>query len=286
MNDTLVLYHASCADGFCAAWLYHKYVDKNLEAEYKAVQYGDKYLPDVIGRDVVMLDFSYKRTEMEQMAREASSFLCLDHHKTAEVELEGLNYCIFDMNKSGARMTYEHLCVSPHSSIRKPPWIVAYVEDRDLWKWELPDSREVSAALAYYDRKFEEWNKILAAGPDNAIKIGRVLLSQQTKQVTAATGDYRIGYSNIGGHVVPVVNATLNISEIGNELAKRHPDLFAASFFYKPDGQVVYSLRSLDPTGMDVSEIAKKYGGGGHMHSAGFSSNVLLPMKKDPRDVR
>ena len=284
VNNTLVLYHRSCADGFCAAWLYNKYVDEG-GAEYKSVQYGDKYLPDVLGRDVIILDFSYKRHEMEQMYSDANSLLCLDHHKTAEAELEGLDYCIFDIGKSGARITWEQLCAKPHHSTKAPPWLVNYTEDRDLWKWELPHSKEISAALAFYDRKFSEWDIILDKGPDDCIKVGSVLLAQQNKQVQAATGDFRIGYSKIGGYVVPVVNATLNISEIGNELAKRYPEMFAASFFYRPDGQVAYSLRSMDPTGMDVSEIAKQYGGGGHTNSAGFTVPKLLHMSKNPNDV-
>ena len=72
------------------------------------MDYGDP-VPDVTGRDVLILDFSFKRDVMLDLACKAASILCLDHHRTAEAELAGLLFCKFDMNKSGGRLTYEYL---------------------------------------------------------------------------------------------------------------------------------------------------------------------------------
>jgi nanoRNase/pAp phosphatase (c-di-AMP/oligoRNAs hydrolase) len=77
------------------------------------------------------------------------------------------------------------------------------------------------------------------------------------------------------GYDVPIVNAPyLNISELVGELSKGHP--FAMGWFQRADGKYQYSLRSRMPEGIDVSELAKKYGGGGHKHAAGFTLEMPL----------
>ena len=59
-------------------------------------------------------------------------------------------------------------------------------------------------------------------------------------------------------------------SEAGNILSKGEP--FGATFYYDGEG-VNWSLRS-DDNGVDVSDIAKKFGGGGHKHAAGFRTRI------------
>ena len=55
-------------------------------------------------------------------------------------------------------------------------------------------------------------------------------------------------------------------SDAGHEMAKGRP--FAACYWDTPEGRV-FSLRSNDE-GIDVSEVAKQYGGGGHRNASGF----------------
>lgn len=73
--------------------------------------------------------------------------------------------------------------------------------------------------------------------------------------------------THIGGHKVLCVNATVLSSEIAGALAENRP--FGVCWFERGDGKRVYSLRSRDG-GVDVSEVAKMYGGGGHRNAAGF----------------
>ncbi len=257
MNDRpLVLYHAQCWDGFCAAWIASTALPG---AECVPVQYG-KPPPDVTGRDVLILDFSYKRPIMEDMATKAKSLLCIDHHKSAEQELAGLSYCCFDMSKSGGRMTWEHFHPGEPS-----PWLVDYSEDRDLWRHQLSHSKEINASLRSYPLDFEEWNRLAKLRPFDLVSEGAAILRAQQQIV-----DTHVGFARdtiIDGHTVPCVNATALVSEIAGELAKGKP--FAVVWFESKDERRVYSLRS-DANGLDVSEIAKKYGGGGHARAAGF----------------
>jgi oligoribonuclease NrnB/cAMP/cGMP phosphodiesterase (DHH superfamily) len=55
-------------------------------------------------------------------------------------------------------------------------------------------------------------------------------------------------------------------SDAGNIMSIGQP--FAATY-YDSDKHRVFSLRSATD-GLDVSEIAKEFGGGGHVHAAGF----------------
>lgn len=263
-NKTLVLYHANCWDGFCAAWAYHR-ADPN--AEFVPVQYGDAP-PDVTGRDVYVLDFSFKRDVLLAMKAAARSLLVLDHHKTAEADLAGLDFCTFDMGKSGGRLTWEFLV--EHFTERtsgKTPWLIDYTEDRDLWRWALPQSREINSALRTYPLDFDQWDA-LHADPESVPKLARegaAILRAEKAIVDSHVKNAR--ETTIDGHKVLCVNATTLVSEIAGELAKDRP--FGVCWFEGDDNERVYSLRSRDG-GVDVSEIAKKHGGGGHRNAAGF----------------
>ena len=172
-HKTICIYHANCADGFTAAWAVREALGD--EAEYIPASYGQEP-PDVTGADVIMVDFSYKRPVLDRMAQAARSILILDHHKTAAEDLAGLavplehwdmhcdeaghhiamwNVCaIFDMDRSGAQLAWDYF----HGTAR--PELVEYVADRDLWKWELDGSREVSAVLASHEHDFGTWSDL------------------------------------------------------------------------------------------------------------------------------
>ncbi|MBN59795.1 MAG: phosphohydrolase [Gemmatimonadetes bacterium] len=268
----LVLFHGGCNDGFCAAWIYRRYV--NPQSEFKAVQYNTDP-PDTEGRDVIILDFSYERPLLMEMEERAQSLLVLDHHETAERELEGLDYCIFAQDKSGARMTWEHF-FDPRSqgSLDDVPWLVAYTEDRDLWKWELANSKAVNAALASYPRDFSVWDSIAEKGPQAMASEGEAILRFQHRLIRPRVKHH--GWTTISGFRVPITNATFMTSEIGNALADGHS--FSVVFFIRPDSKVVYNLRSKGADGADVGSIARAHGGGGHKNAAAFTLETMLPI--------
>lgn len=268
----LVLFHGGCNDGFCAAWIYRRYV--NPQSEFKAVQYNTDP-PDTEGRDVIILDFSYERPLLMEMEERAQSLLVLDHHETAERELEGLDYCIFAQDKSGARMTWEHF-FDPRSqgSLDDVPWLVAYTEDRDLWKWELANSKAVNAALASYPRDFSVWDSIAEKGPQAMASEGEAILRFQHRLIRPRVKHH--GWTTISGFRVPITNATFMTSEIGNALADGHS--FSVVFFIRPDSKVVYNLRSKGADAADVGSIARAHGGGGHKNAAAFTLETMLPI--------
>ncbi len=259
----LCVYHDECSDGLAAALAVKKsFDDHNISIEFITAQYGDSP-PIVKDKDVIIVDFSYPRDVLLEMKDEARSLFVIDHHKTAQEALEGLDFCIFNMNKSGAVLTWEFFYPD-----RPIPQLFLYVQDRDLWQWKLPQSKEVSAALRSYKPFFSEWEPFLDDAVLHNLKSeGKAILRYQQRQIEMVLSR-KPELMLIGGHEVPCINSTTLISEIGNELSQKYP--FAVCYFDTNDGKRVFSLRSSD-NGIDVSEIAKLYGGGGHFNAAGFT---------------
>ena len=267
----LVLYHANCMDGFCAAWLLWMCRWRD-EAEYVPMQYGAKpaEIPEVEGREVFIVDFSFPRERMLEMRRAANSLIVLDHHKTAAKDMKGFDWCIFDMAKCGARLTWEWLRNHGMNKMRLvvEPWFLQYIEDRDLWTHKLKDTHAINAALRNKPRSFLAW-EAMAQNRDFAPLIveGNALLAYKAAAIKACVET--ACEVEIGGEKVLAANCSVGdfTSEVCKELADGR--VFGASYMDVGDKRV-WSLRS-DAGGYDVSEIARKYGGGGHERAAGFT---------------
>lgn len=264
-----ILYHAKCADGFGAAWsAWRKLGD---EASYVPVSHGNPppVLPE--GATVYILDFCYPRDVITALHEQMSSLTILDHHRTAEAELEGLDYGHFDNSKSGAVLAWEHF--HPDEDV---PELLRYVMDRDLWHHALPNSREVSAALASHPMDFELWSQL---EPAKLAREGEPILRYQQQQVALLADQAR--FDLMEGHRVPFVNAPVLGSEVGEELLQRHPDSpFAVMYFDRGDGVRQWSLRSR--ADFDVSEIARTYQNGGHRQAAGFETHLPEEIAPEP----
>lgn len=262
----LCLYHDHCNDGFAAAlavWLVY-----GDNYEYVPVRYGEQ-APDVTNRDVIIVDFSYPRETLLKMKNDSSYLLVVDHHKTAENSLKGLDYCIFDNSKSGAVLAWEHF--HPVSEV---PDLFLYIQDRDLWQWKLEYSRELNAALRVVEKDFKIW-KDLCFNKDllsNLIDKGSIILEYQKTCVESAIKGRNLIPIKLGGYDVAALNVTHLVSETIGRLAEFGP--FAVGYFDTSERRY-FSLRSTKQSGIDVAEIAKQYGGGGHANAAGFS--IPLP---------
>ncbi len=275
--NPLVIYHANCWDGFCAAWVARKALG---EIEPFPAYYGAKP-PDVKDRIVYVLDFSYPRDVMAQVATDARRTVVLDHHKTAMEALDGLHQpesgidVWFDMNKSGGRLAWEWFTAMgynmPTAHQPRTPWLVEYTEDRDLWRHELPESEKINAALRSYPLDFALWDEFDSnVGQREMFKReGAAIRRAERAIVDSHVRNAR--EQEIDGEMVRIVNATVLFSEIAGELAKGRA--FGACYFDRQDGKRQWSLRS-DENGVDVSAIAKAHGGGGHVHAAGYEERL------------
>jgi oligoribonuclease NrnB/cAMP/cGMP phosphodiesterase (DHH superfamily) len=266
------LYHANCNDGSASAlavWM--KYGD--IGHEYIPVQYGSEPPEGLEDTDVVMVDFSYKKEQIRDLARKANSILIIDHHKTAQAELENVDdgygctiETMFDMNKSGAVLTWEYF----HGY--DIPEFFKYIQDRDLWEWKLEKTADITKGLQLHD-DWREWKRFIES--PNLLKtlftggaaINRYLYIQSEKIINTCPIKW-----DITGDTVPVYNLPgFMLSDTLHMALEMYPDSpYAVGYFDLPDKRI-YSLRSRKGSEVDVSEIAKKYGGGGHKHAAGFT---------------
>jgi oligoribonuclease NrnB/cAMP/cGMP phosphodiesterase (DHH superfamily) len=267
---TYVLYHAHCADGFGAAlcaWL--RFGDN---AEYIPCSYG-KPLPEMSdGANVIMLDFSASAQETLDLVARMAHVTVIDHHQTARAEIEHLCalpnlWVVFDLDHSGAVLAWRHF----HGDWSLPP-LLAYIEDRDLWRWALPDSREVSAGLATYPQDFALWHGwIEAEGSRHLANEGRTALRMIDQQVQRTCAHQQM--VQLAEWTIPAVNSPLYQSEICEELLSRNQDSDCVACYYDTkDNKRVWSLRSRPH--FDCSAVAKTFGGGGHKQAAGFTQKV------------
>lgn len=267
-EPNIVLYHADCADGFGAAWALWK---RFPNARFIPVKHGSPPPKDIADTDVVMVDFSYSREVIEKLAETVTSFQILDHHVTAQASLTGLPYAHFDMSKSGAVLAWEWAHEDP------VPWLLQYIQDKDIWTWRLPNSREINAALSSYPFDFQVWDTleqhILELEGRAILRLEHALIGKIIEEAVLV---------NFEGEMVPAVYSPIMNSQIGERLCAGHPFCI---IWHQHDGRRYFSLRSR--AGMaDVGAIAARHGGGGHVNASGFSlpcdecmEDVLDPVK-------
>ena len=279
------IYHFPCNDGFGAAWAVHK---RWPDVQFIGCDYKQE-VPFVGGANVLIVDFSFKPEVLRAM--EAVSIVILDHHKSALTDLEeftvaetltpeALSGCEwheyrinigniianFDMARSGARMAWD-FCFPG----RPEPALISRIEDRDLWRFQYPETRGLHLLLQSLPYDFKVWDELM----NDFGGMGRELLLAQASAVERYYDrkvEELLSTSTtmcIGDAIVPVVNAPFFMaSDIGNRLCERDGAPFAVVSYREGDTRV-FSLRS-NPGGADVQEIARQYGGGGHARAAGF----------------
>lgn len=273
----LCIYHSNCNDGFGAAWAAWKALGDSCE--YLPAQYGDTP-PDVTGREVFILDFSYNKEVLIELCRTAEKIFLLDHHKTAIKDLvftpEELSqypeihkiFLLLDDQYSGAALAWNFFHATTPT-----PLLISYIEDRDLWKFELHFTKAVHAFLSSLPFDFTQWNDVadtIEIDPTSIYDQGDAILRTTQKHVeTMLKNPPSIRLKTDGiDETIEIVNCPgWMASDLGHELGKRN--LFGLTYFDLKDKRV-FSLRSQEG-GIDVSEIAKSFGGGGHKHAAGFT---------------
>jgi len=276
MPKKLVIYHANCVDGFTSAWvaknaLFPGYGPESTPPEtlglieFVAAHYKQPP-PDVTDKSVYICDFSYPREILLSMQAKADSLVVLDHHKSAQDALQGLDCCVFDMHRSGAALTWDYF----YGENSERHWLVNYVQDRDLWTWKLPDSQLISDAIGCRPFNFEAWDKMAVSSPEQLALEGRSIAAYKANQIKLHTLQAYI--TKLDGVEVPAVNATSLNSELANALSAGYP--FAVAWSYLGEGLYHYSLRNNGQC--DVAKIAEKFGGGGHAAAAGFTSKEFL----------
>ncbi len=149
------------------------------------------------------------------------------------------------------------------------PLLLGHVEDRDLWRFKLPGTREIQAFVFSHEYSFDLWDKLMSADQVELLKMtaaGAAIERKHNKDVAELVAVCKRRMV-IGAYDVPVAGLPYTlVSDAAHLMAQGEP--FAACYWDTADGRV-FGLRATDE-GVDVSEVAKQYGGGGHAKAAGF----------------
>ena len=284
----ICIHHFPCPDGFAAAWIIQR---KWPDVVAVGTNYGEP-VPNVemSGKNLLIADFSYNPQILSQLAGRASAIVVLDHHKTADADLRDVKRIVggtcenvqqsfdaagvnmlaeFDMDRSGATLAWQFCFPREH-----PPLLIKYIEDRDLWRMRLEHSSKVATWLQSYPYDFTVWTGLMEQFEDANNRRGFVseaegierFYNQKIAEIVRTATFKKI--SDWNG--IPVAHAPRAFaSDVGNALLRAHPGApFVAVVVHASDTRS-YSLRS-DDTRQDVSEVARKFGGGGHRNAASF----------------
>ena len=285
--ETIVLYHYPCMDGLAALWAFGHNNPKALYT-HRGINYGDPIPATCKGAHVIMLDFSFKRDQMIELIRMAKSVLVLDHHESAERELQGLEATgellgtptevVFDMDRSGCRITWDY-----YADGAEPPQPLLWIEDRDLWRFRYHGTtRQFAAYLSSTDLNPQTMARVMESSPQKQheyVAEGQAILRKQQRDLDVLIHGVHTAITTrarIGRHTVPAINLPhMMASDAGHRLAASGDVPFAAVFTVTAT-EVRISLRSMHgrdhyPEAVNVSYIAEQYGGGGHAGAAGFS---------------
>lgn len=286
MNYDICIYHKDCIDGFTSAWVAHKAgVTNFLACDYK----DNVDAVHILNQNVLIVDFSFPAATLHDMGKLAKSITILDHHENAGKQLAEFHWVNweggaamkaagairsrFDVKQSGARLTWRHLF--PDQNV---PALIDYVQDRDLWKFELPKSRQVNSFIGSFDFIFSQWdyihNMIRARDGINTVAMMGQAIERDHAVTLRRLLPSLVHWMSIGGYVVPAANVMYHLASDAGHLmcttqeGKEGKPAFAATYFDLANGKRKWSLRSEGD--FDVSAIARMYGGNGHKNAAGF----------------
>lgn len=317
----IIAYHDKCMDGLAAAWVVWNRFHRYNGISFVPMSYSEESYADLIAHInlavntstsstyLYVVDFSLPVKTIQQLpdsARLAVSIL--DHHKTAAEAYEGVDFkslftstklnVVIDQSKCGAVVTWSELY--KHHYDEPMPKLLSYINDRDLWKFDLSDTRYVHQYLLYKLKGLDPIPAVkrfdyIAGMSDSlfareVIQEGRELLEEYQAQVhdyclyaevipAAKDTEGETIYSTL--YEAPILEESYLLvrdvageyaSDVGNELATMSPSGIGITYFTQPDGVTKYSLRSIGD--VDVSAIAKKFGGGGHKNAAGYTINI------------
>ncbi len=261
-----VLYHGSCPDGFGGAFsAWKKFGDS---ATYHPVSYGKPIPEGLAGTHVYFIDCCYAQNVMDGIVKEATTVTMLDHHRGTQAVVESMQEHVFDNDRSGATIAWTYF----HPDV-PVPHLLRYIEDDDLYRFSDPDTHAVLSYVSIQPFTFERWEVLMEELEDSASReafLKRVRVYGEYFEMLAEFATEHVKLVKFEGYEVTFATAhpfKPMKSLVGNLLAKKHGP-FCLVVSAHPNGFGV-SIRG-DGT-VDVSAIARKYGGNGHHDSSGFA---------------
>ena len=235
------------------------------------------------GKSVFIVDFSYRRGEMEYIWKRADKLRVLDHHASAEQACKDLSFCTFDMKHSGAGLALEHWDEAPEAVGHGGIDLVDFVEDYDLWKWEYEETQPIHHYIQTIEQTLSRWDDLahdMKHNYSNILLSGWAIQKYVDKQVgEIADKAYKAKLPTWGGYGTEVLTVNCPpqlISLVGERLLAVYEKEPMVAMWYRDHKRVYnFSLRSRNTGECNVAEVARMFKGGGHLRAAGFRSGEL-----------
>jgi oligoribonuclease NrnB/cAMP/cGMP phosphodiesterase (DHH superfamily) len=283
-----VFYHND-NDGRCAAFLFWKYVTKTGDVvsqnDFIEINYTDKIPHEVyaLNEMVYFLDFHPDKEDDYIILCEKACLCIIDHHKTAIDNITkwedkyqfgtDANFAL-DTSYCGAMIVWREFFTDT-----MPPYFLDLVDDWDCWKHKLPETKAFNAGSRLYDTSpFGGFWETLYYGSFNpfhtekaflneVIESGKLILKATDMQAKEAIKSFSFEVEFEGYKCLALNQGRCNSTWFDS---KPGYDIYIPFVF---NGKIwTVSLYSVT---IDVSEIAKKYGGGGHPGASGFQCSEI-----------
>lgn len=287
----IVFYHDRCSDGRVAAALVRGWIlTKTPQATVELVpcSYGTPTaLPvdaqNCLGLEIWVVDFSFPLREMAQLLSAGRKLHFYDHHRGSVQLHEQLsamariddrliyNGHVSDNEACGAMLVWQDL----YGEEAVTPTFIELVDDRDRWAKRFAETDAFAAGLRVLDIDFDVLHEmILEDQTDQILAVGSKVVEferSQFERLHAASRSIKIDplYSDLE---IPLARCPKRMSSdflawVQTEVSTGSP--YVASYYERPDGRFEVSLRT-QRDDLDLSALAKQYGGGGHRKAAGF----------------
>lgn len=282
-SKPLVVFHKSCCDGFAAAFAAGIFLGFD-EVEFLAADYHDAP-PDVTDRVVYVVDFSYKRAELEVMANAAEYITIIDHHVGAIKDLAGFEHPNVSLHMregiSGGKLTWEVLNQVSGAARSDPPTLFTFLEDHDLWTKKYAESTPIATAVyasgvieSLNWELFRDWCSAEMAITDLSY-LGMAILRANKNTIKKIIG-HNLRVYKFMGHMVPIINMPYEFASVAGEVLYEEGYPFVMMYeewmpnAEYPHGLRKWSVRSKQGVGPSIQNLCRYLGGNGHDHAAGF----------------
>jgi oligoribonuclease NrnB/cAMP/cGMP phosphodiesterase (DHH superfamily) len=292
------------ADGKCSAFMvllkengYPISGNGKLNAnpdDFYMINYGMKFPFNIIskGEKVYIVDYSLSPEEMEQLHEITTDIIWIDHHVSAIQKLKDLPFEVVGIRNeegiAGCMLCYIYLfCMTDEDGkvikefnpdmVKNAPEYVKLISDQDVWKFEYGERTKLfnlGFGLSDYNPCDTEWNT-LWSNPDSVndlIEEGKIVKRFRDRLAKDYCGSK--GFECVfEDHPTFAMNiaAINNVNSSWFDSLKKSYDIL---MMFSYNGlKWSYSLYS---DKVDVSQIATKYGGGGHKGASGFQHDELL----------
>lgn len=273
-------YHHNDMDGRCAAAIVRMSIRTPDIASYIEIDYKDEIDINAIAKDetIYIVDFSFKPEIMEKVLKITSDIVWIDHHKTAfeytySKELKGLRYEEY----SGCELTWKYF--SPDESI---PRFVKLIGDRDKWAWKFGDETALfneGMKLRNCEPMSDIWKELFDVEMVRRIQEdGIICLKYRGNLCRDYTKSFGFELDFEGYKCFAT-----GIYMFGSELFGERMDKYDICLAFEYSGSK-WTI-GLYSKNIDVSVIAKRFGGGGHTGAAGFVSDKLPFLETEGESV-